>query len=68
MSSYKDLPRPFTATNGNHVIVVTPVRYVTAERVKAYVEIDGRRLDGFIYQSWRDVVNVYSAIIATWGV
>lgn len=65
---YKELPRSFTATNGAHTIIVTPVRYVTAERVKAFVTIDGRRLDGFIYQRWSDVVNVYASVIATWGV
>jgi len=65
---YRELPRPFVATNGAHTVIVTPVRFVTAERIKAYVTIDGRRLNGYIYQRWPDVVNVYGAIIATWGI
>jgi len=64
---YRELPRPFVATNGKHTITVTPVRFITAERIKATVMIDGRYLDGFIYQRWADVVNVYGAIIANWG-
>lgn len=61
------LPRPFVATAPGVRVVVTPVRYVTAERVQAFVTVNGERVPGVIYQPWREIVRTYAAIVATWG-
>lgn len=68
MNNHKpQLPTPFVASKGNHVITVTPVRYVTAERLQAYVTVNGQRIAGYVYQTWPQIVREYAAIIATWG-
>lgn len=62
------LPRPFVATAPGVTVVVTPVRYVTAARVRAFVTVNGERIPGVVVETWPEIIRTYAAIVATWGV
>lgn len=62
------LPRPFVATAPGVIVEVVPVRWITPQRVRAFVTVNGEKIPGVVVGTWPELIRTYAAIVATWGV